>query len=60
VLTATNSRVPSGELKGKPADDALQAFANKVSEGPVFQFGGDASTGLGFCTVTTNSEVKGA
>jgi CRISPR-associated protein Cmr4 len=60
VLTATKSRVPKGDLKDKSADDALQAFGDKVSEGPVFQFGGDASTGLGFCTVITNSEVKGA
>jgi CRISPR-associated protein Cmr4 len=60
VLTASKSRVPMGDLKDKSANDALEAFGKKVSEGPVFQFGGDASTGLGFCTVTTNSEVKGA
>jgi CRISPR-associated protein Cmr4 len=60
VLTATKSRVPEGNLKNKSADDALEAFGKKISEVVVFQFGGDASTGLGFCTVTTNSEVKGA
>jgi CRISPR-associated protein Cmr4 len=60
VLTATKSRVPKGDLKDKSANDALEAFGKKISEVVVFQFGGDASTGLGFCTVTTNSEVKGA
>lgn len=34
------------------AEDALKEFNTKVSDIKVFQFGGDASTGLGFCTVT--------
>lgn len=60
VLSATKSRVPDGRLKYQPAqnnqeakndsDAALQAFADKTN-GQVFQFGGDASTGLGYCTV---------
>ncbi len=38
----------------KTSEDAWKAFQEKVSEKKVFQFGGDASTGLGFCSV----EVK--
>lgn len=60
VLSATKSRVPNGDFHGKSADDALKAFADKVSAGKVFQFGGDASTGLGFCSTSTNIETKGA
>ena len=60
VLTATKSRVPTGELKDKIASEALKAFEAKLTEAhSTFQFGGDASTGLGFCTVTLNS-TKGA
>lgn len=59
VLRATHSRVPAGPLKGKPAADALQTFAAKITAEKVFQFGGDASTGLGFCSVTLNDQ-KGA
>ncbi len=60
VISATKSRVPSGDFEGKPDTDALQIFAAKVAEEQVFQFGGDASTGLGFCSATTNIEAKGA
>ncbi len=59
VLRATHSRVPAGPLKDKPAADALQTFADKITTEKVFQFGGDASTGLGFCSVTLNDQ-KGA
>ncbi len=59
VLNATKSRVPGGDYKDKSPDDALQAFAAKVSDKKVFQFGGDASTGLGFCSATINIETKG-
>ena len=59
VLGATRSRVPSGSLKDKPAIEALDAFGEKVTTTRVFQFGGDASTGLGFCSVSL-SETKGA
>ncbi len=52
VLTATKSRVPSGAMKDKPDTEALAAFTDLVNTEQVFQFGGDASTGLGFCTVT--------
>lgn len=55
ILSATKSRVPkeSKELSEKEAKDALKEFSTKVKEQKVFQFGGDASTGLGFCTVRT-------
>lgn len=58
VLNATAGR---GEFfKVKTAAEALNSFAAKVkAANDVFQFGGDASTGLGFCTVTIN-EKKGA
>jgi CRISPR-associated protein Cmr4 len=60
VLTATKSRVPVGELKDKSASEALSAFETKLTDAQhTFQFGGDASTGLGFCTVTLNN-TKGA
>jgi CRISPR-associated protein Cmr4 len=51
VLNATQSRVPEGELSGKTAEDAINVFGKKITEIKVFQFGGDASTGLGYCTV---------
>ncbi len=61
VLNATHSRVPDGNFKYKPAKGeqpatndaaaALGKFQAKVDALHVFQFGGDASTGLGFCTV---------
>jgi len=56
VLNATRSRVPNGDLKDKPAEAALTTFGKTISEGKVFQFGGDASTGLGFCTITLNDK----
>ena len=36
--------------KDKKPDDAVTEFSAKLA-GQVFQFGGDASTGLGYCTV---------
>jgi CRISPR-associated protein Cmr4 len=49
VLGAKSSRKGTDP---KTADEALQEFESKVTDINVFQFGGDASTGLGFCTVT--------
>ncbi|HNQ74170.1 MAG TPA: type III-B CRISPR module RAMP protein Cmr4 [Verrucomicrobiota bacterium] len=55
----------------RKANEAINAFQGKdkeghdqsdkpgVRDGSVFQFGGDASTGLGYCTVKLNG-VKGA
>lgn len=37
-------------FKGKNPDEARNEFSAKLA-GRVFQFGGDASTGLGYCTV---------
>ena len=60
VISATESRVPYGDFKGKRPRAALEEFGKKLSAaGNVFQFGGDASTGLGFCTVNLNDQ-KGA
>ena len=38
------------KFKGKKPEDAENEFSEKL-ENRVFQFGGDASTGLGYCTV---------
>jgi CRISPR-associated protein Cmr4 len=38
-------------FKTKPAGEAEKEFRKKVIDSKVFQFGGDASTGLGYCTV---------
>lgn len=50
VLSATAGR--SASFKDKKPEDSLNEFANKLTAANhVFQFGGDASTGLGFCSV---------
>lgn len=51
VMHASSGRLKTGDHAGKNADDALKAFEAKIKEAGVFQFGGDASTGLGYCTV---------
>ena len=38
-------------VDSKSAEDAISEFGTKIAATQVFQFGGDASTGLGFCTV---------
>lgn len=54
VLRATPGR---GEhFKDKKAEKALTEFETKVRTIQVFQFGGDASTGLGFCSVTITNQ----
>jgi CRISPR-associated protein Cmr4 len=51
ILSATAGR--GAAFKEKQPEDALREFAAKVSASKnVFQFGGDASTGLGFTSVT--------
>ncbi len=54
VLHATSGRGPHFGPKGTAEKTAAQAHEDfeKMLKGKVFQFGGDASTGLGFCTVT--------
>jgi CRISPR-associated protein Cmr4 len=44
-------------FKNKTAKDALETFENKV-KGKAYQFGGDASTGLGYCTVQLADPVS--
>lgn len=39
----------------RSAEAALNAFGDKVAQKQVFQFGGDASTGHGYCTVKINA-----
>lgn len=46
--------------KSRKPDDALKAFSEKINaNGNTFQFGGDASTGLGWCSLKLDGE-KGA
>jgi CRISPR-associated protein Cmr4 len=53
VLMAFDERNPAVAAgQRRTADAALDAFASKISSQTVFQFGGDASTGLGYCSVT--------
>jgi len=51
VIHATASRLPQGEHKGKDATQALKELQSRISQDRVFQFGGDASTGLGYCSL---------
>jgi len=48
------------QFKDKKSEDALEAFANKVDGKKPFQFGGDASTGLGWCSVILVDPGHGA
>jgi hypothetical protein len=56
VINAFKERTPKGQ--DRTADKALDTFRAKVDEAGVFQFGGDASTGLGYCTVRLDGEKK--
>lgn len=51
VASATDSRVPHNDYRKMNATDALTTFLGEIKTVGVFQFGGDATTGLGFCTV---------
>lgn len=51
VIHATPSRLPQGEHKGRKASEALECFGERITRNGVFQFGGDASTGLGYCSL---------
>jgi CRISPR/Cas system CMR subunit Cmr4 (Cas7 group RAMP superfamily) len=57
VVNAFKERAPRGQ--DRAADKALETFKTKVDDAGVFQFGGDASTGLGYCTVKLDGEKKG-
>jgi CRISPR-associated protein Cmr4 len=50
IVRAFKERTP--HRQGRPAETALDTFASKIKAEPVFQFGGDASTGLGYCSVS--------
>jgi len=52
IVHALPSRLSGGDHQDESDDGALDAFEKKVRETDLFQFGGDASTGLGFTTVT--------
>ncbi len=58
LIHAHAERTPSRENR-REAQDALAAFGETVTAKHVFQFGGDASTGLGYCTVEI-ADPKGA
>ncbi len=51
VVRATDSRVPDTEHGSLKAEAALRSFQDKLDEIGTFQFGGDSSTGLGYCSV---------
>ncbi len=52
VLHASDERTANKQKdKRRKAGEALEEFGKKVADRKVFQFGGDASTGLGWCTV---------
>lgn len=60
LIHATKSRVTDGSFAGRSAADALKVFSDKISHGKTFQFGGDASTGLGFCSAATRTPISEA
>jgi CRISPR-associated protein Cmr4 len=52
VVTFSPERAPRDNGNRRGPNEAVRAFQAKLeSLGSVFQFGGDASTGLGYCTV---------
>ena len=51
IVRAADSRLKTEDFKSKTARDALTEFARQLNESDGFQFGGDASTGLGYCTL---------
>jgi CRISPR-associated protein Cmr4 len=56
VLNFTSGR--GAKLREKTPGAAITEFAGKV-DGKVFQFGGDASTGLGYCSTVLTETKKG-
>jgi CRISPR-associated protein Cmr4 len=67
VLHATDERAANKAKDQRRTEaQALEEFSKKVADRQVFQFGGDASTGLGWCTVkladpvTNSTTQKGA
>lgn len=60
VINATKSRLKNVQYESKTPKDALDAFGSKLKDTGVFQFGGDATTGLGYCTVELGKEQEAA
>ncbi len=59
VLHCFSERSSTKKDKLRTSEQAAEAFSNKLSaNGNVFQFGGDASTGLGYCTVQLANGAK--
>jgi CRISPR-associated protein Cmr4 len=56
IVNAFRERTPKGQ--NRTAETALDIFKIKVEQTGLFQFGGDASTGLGYCTVKLDSAKK--
>lgn len=59
LVGATKSRVTGGAFHGRTAADAIATFQAKIDQVGVFQFGADATTGLGYCSATLTPR-KGA
>jgi CRISPR-associated protein Cmr4 len=58
VLHATDERAANkAKDQRRTAAQALDEFRKKVAERQVFQFGGDASTGLGWCTISIKDPI---
>jgi len=51
VIHATTSRLREGSHTGRSAQEAMEQLANRLSNASAFQVGGDASTGLGYCSI---------
>ncbi len=61
VLNAFAERSAQKQDKPRTPEQATKAFDTKLKVNcSVFQFGGDASTGLGYCTVQLNDKQEGA
>lgn len=58
-ISALDSLCPHGNHKDKSASDAAAEISKFIEEDNLFQFGGDASTGLGFCTLTIPGQNPG-
>ncbi len=56
VVRGFEERTPKDQKR--PAEEALEALKDKIKNKPMFQFGGDASTGLGYCTVQFQENGK--
>ncbi|MCS1410348.1 MAG: hypothetical protein M2R45_03540 [Verrucomicrobia subdivision 3 bacterium] len=59
VVRGFAERTPRSTVRRRPAEKALEEFEEKLKGESVFQFGGDASTGLGYCTVQFQKNGKG-